>query len=376
MRICTNTQAFGAPINAIIIPSNTTDKCPAVSSVPRASLAPIVLAVSLSLYVHMTRTLEGKLAVGRAFRVRPRRGQRVPDGPAAKTVSKEGPYPHLNLSGIQDALLQLESASSSTEFRGDELSPFSNDPFALASLPGDVLGNQQEFVGHVRNWLPFRLDGNGKYDNAAHQLAFGGGGGGPESSFQPRTGNISQPLSREEWMTDTARLVSAVQTSIHPAPSLQKMDQEFSHLPMVPTKLNKELVRTHLRLLSRFKASISGIPNPENPFMKHWIPYIIQDPLLINTVLFTSACFLNETGHLPKSVVVLLRGMVFQSLNNTLRSRESQTSDSAILAVAEMILDEWYWATIFACLSPMRCSLPYTVVLDLNSPITSWFHSN
>lgn len=77
--------------------------------------------------------------------------------------------------------------------------------------------------------------------------------------------------------------------------------------------------------------------------MKHWVPYCIQDPLLINTVLFTSACFLNETGHLPKTIVVALRGLVFQSLNNALRRPEAQTSDAAVLAVAEMILDEWYW---------------------------------
>lgn len=77
--------------------------------------------------------------------------------------------------------------------------------------------------------------------------------------------------------------------------------------------------------------------------MKHWVPSIIQDPLLLNTVLFTSACFLNETGHLPKPVVVALRSLVYQSLNDRLRSPESQTSDTAILAVADMVLDEWYW---------------------------------
>lgn len=77
--------------------------------------------------------------------------------------------------------------------------------------------------------------------------------------------------------------------------------------------------------------------------MKHWVPYIIQDPLLINIVLFTSACFLNETGHLPKSVVAALRGIVYQSLNENLRSSRAQTTDAAILGVAEMVLDEWYW---------------------------------
>ena len=77
--------------------------------------------------------------------------------------------------------------------------------------------------------------------------------------------------------------------------------------------------------------------------MKHWVPFIIQDPLLINTVLFTSACFLNETGHLPKSIVVAIRGVFYGALNEKLRSPDTQIGDTAILAVAEMLLHEWYW---------------------------------
>lgn len=100
-----------------------------------------------------------------------------------------------------------------------------------------------------------------------------------------------------------------------------------------------------LRLLSRFKASVSGAGDPENPFMKHWVPFVIQDPLLIKTVLFTSACFLNETGHLPKSIVAAFRGIVYQSLNERLRLPDTQTSDAATLAVAEMALMEWYWGS-------------------------------
>lgn len=103
------------------------------------------------------------------------------------------------------------------------------------------------------------------------------------------------------------------------------------------------IICADLRLLSRFKANISGVPNPDNPFMQHWVPYLIQDPLLVNIVLFTSACFLNETGHLPKTVVTALRGIVYHSLNENLRNSKSQTSDAAIMAVAEMVLDEWYW---------------------------------
>lgn len=77
--------------------------------------------------------------------------------------------------------------------------------------------------------------------------------------------------------------------------------------------------------------------------MKHWVPFIIQDALLIHTVLFTAACFLNETGHLPKTVVVALRALTYQALNQHLRANATQTTDAAILAVTEMVLDEWLW---------------------------------
>lgn len=117
------------------------------------------------------------------------------------------------------------------------------------------------------------------------------------------------------------------------------MNPGASRSPRRPTLTNL----TDLRLIARFKGSISGYPSPDHPLMKHWIPFLIQDPLLINVVLFTSACFLNETGHLPKTVVAALRGLVYQSLNSKLRSTKAQSSDAAIVAVAEMVLNEWLW---------------------------------
>jgi hypothetical protein len=179
--------------------------------------------------------------------------------------------------------------------------------------------------------------------------------------MEPRGGEPARLSVEDEWLLDAARLIWTAQGSLQPTVSLSKMDEEMRHLPMPLTRLNKELVRTRkptshhsyygspsnvlidLRLLSRFKASVNGNPSPDNPFMKHWVPFIIQDALLIHTVLFTSACFLNETGHLPKTVVVALRALMYQTLNQHLRANSTQTTDAAILAVTEMVLDEWYW---------------------------------
>jgi hypothetical protein len=139
---------------------------------------------------------------------------------------------------------------------------------------------------------------------------------------------------------------------------------ELSHLPMVPTLMNGELLRicqqsyhyapfpvlsvadllhTDLKLLSRFKACLDGNPEPGNPFIKQYVPYAVQDPLLLQIVLYTSACFLNETGHVPRTIVMAHKGQAIRMLNEHLRSEFSQTSDAAIAGVIQLIVDEWYW---------------------------------
>ena len=69
----------------------------------------------------------------------------------------------------------------------------------------------------------------------------------------------------------------------------------------------------------------------------------MQDPLLLQIVLYTSACFLNETGHLPRHLVMIQKGQAISMLNEHLRSDVFYTSDAAIAAVIQLIIDEWYW---------------------------------
>lgn len=58
--------------------------------------------------------------------------------------------------------------------------------------------------------------------------------------------------------------------------------------------------------------------------------------------MYTSACYLNETGHLDKMAAMAHKGQAIAMLNEHLRSRSS-TSNEAICAVIQLILDEWYW---------------------------------
>jgi len=82
-----------------------------------------------------------------------------------------------------------------------------------------------------------------------------------------------------------------------------------------------------------------------NPYIKQYVPYCVQTPLLAQVAIYTSSCFLNETGHLNKMVAMAHKGRAIGMLNAHLRSdsRSNAVGDDAITAVIQMIMDEWYW---------------------------------
>jgi hypothetical protein len=69
----------------------------------------------------------------------------------------------------------------------------------------------------------------------------------------------------------------------------------------------------------------------------------MQDPLLLQIVLFTSACFLTETGDMPKKLRQIYQGHVYFMLNKQLRDENARGNDTLLLAVVQMIADSWYW---------------------------------
>jgi hypothetical protein len=77
--------------------------------------------------------------------------------------------------------------------------------------------------------------------------------------------------------------------------------------------------------------------------MKFWVPFCVQDPLLLQIILFTSACFFSETGHIPKILAMMHKGKAYHMLNEQLRTEETQVSDASILGVTQMVVDSWYW---------------------------------
>jgi len=88
---------------------------------------------------------------------------------------------------------------------------------------------------------------------------------------------------------------------------------------------------------------MDGNPDPSNPIVKYYVPFAVQDPLLLQIALYTAACFLGETGHVPRTLVIYYKGKAISMLNDHLRSDTSNTSDAAIAGVVQLIVDEWYW---------------------------------
>ncbi|CAK7215084.1 hypothetical protein SEUCBS140593_002411 [Sporothrix eucalyptigena] len=129
---------------------------------------------------------------------------------------------------------------------------------------------------------------------------------------------------------------------------------DLAHLPLEATRLNADLVRIYVKLISRFKSCLDGNPDPSNPYTRVYVPYCLQTPLLAQVAIYTSACFLHETGHLDKMVAVTHKGRAIDMLNAQLQgsrrhafgeddTRSVPTSDDAITAIIQLVMDEWYW---------------------------------
>lgn len=247
-------------------------------------------------------------------------------GPSATTVAlRDGPYAHLNPAAVHDAILQVDESehASSPESMGY------SSPETLSDHPSPPSPPATPFV-------PFKvsLDEEKDPDAVIEKLRI----------ILDRRLTLANRLQDEEWSSeDTRALVHIRDVRRGLNLPIEGSVEQLRFLPMAPTKMNKELVRIHLQLLCRFKCSVDGNPDPSNAFMKHWVPCCVQDPLLLQIVLFTSACFLSETGHIPKTLALLHKGKVYQMLNDQLRDEAMQITDASILAVAQMVVDSWYW---------------------------------
>lgn len=144
---------------------------------------------------------------------------------------------------MHDAIVQVEEHRIKARLgREDEdtfsLIPYSqfpdpSQPFTASPIPSE------EFIGHYRNWLPFRLivrDRAGQPENVlisdAVRAVTGNGDNGTRISAE------------DDLLADAIKLVQTARGSKAPSHCLSREENELNLLPMASTKLNKELVRT------------------------------------------------------------------------------------------------------------------------------------
>lgn len=77
--------------------------------------------------------------------------------------------------------------------------------------------------------------------------------------------------------------------------------------------------------------------------MRHWLPFCLSDPLLLEVILYTSACFLNDWGSVTYTAVLGYKQRVYRRLNSMLQKPETQASDAAILGLEQVVVDSWFW---------------------------------
>ncbi|KAF4592225.1 fungal specific transcription factor domain-containing protein [Ophiocordyceps camponoti-floridani] len=276
--------------------------------------------------------------------LKPKRSVHMPlPEPGASESQNQGPYSHLDLDAVYDALLQVEDRSDVAD------SPVGSAPsastavgFTAPSVPPPNGGTNRYFLlqGQMPDVQQLGLRFRDKTGVLAGQDII------ELLQYILKTRlKVTNSIVKDEWHIDGAHLLRASQHVSSPGMSISRFDDEIRYLPMAHTQMNKELVRTHLQLMSRFKASLDGSPRPNNRFMKHWIPVSIQDPLVLHVVLCATASFLNETGRVPKTMLLVHRQTVMRMLNEHLATPHLCTDDSAMLAVAQSILTSWYWGS-------------------------------
>ncbi|KAK0719499.1 hypothetical protein B0H67DRAFT_599232 [Lasiosphaeris hirsuta] len=157
-------------------------------------------------------------------------------------------------------------------------------------------------------------------------------------AYRPVPGSAGQ----DSWRPEASTWSMAPPDSGRVSWSMAGPGQELAHLPIPQTMQNHELLVIYVKLISQFKASLDGNPDPSNPYIKHHVPYCVQSPLLVHVATYTAACLLNETGHMGTTVAMAHKGFAIQQLNEHIRSTASP-SDEGITGVIQLIVDEWYW---------------------------------
>lgn len=84
-----------------------------------------------------------------------------------------------------------------------------------------------------------------------------------------------------------------------------------------------------------------------NLYMRQYVPFCLSSSLLIQTAIYTSACFLNETEPRvgDRNAAMMHKYRAIRMLNEQIQTQRL-TTDEAIAAVMQLMLNEWYWGNM------------------------------
>lgn len=98
-------------------------------------------------------------------------------------------------------------------------------------------------------------------------------------------------------------------------------------------------------VLYHLKGSFDGVPDPDNPFLEHYVPWCVQSPLLVHTSLYIAAQPLAERRFLDETTTTRIKVHAIHVLNEHLRTAATCTGDEAMAAVAQFMTIEFYYGT-------------------------------
>lgn len=114
--------------------------------------------------------------------------------------------------------------------------------------------------------------------------------------------------------------------------------------PAAPPELTQN---TDVNFISRFQASLDGAADdaPSSAYLKHYVPFVLHSPLLLQTGIATAACLLAETND-ASAVAVAYKCRSIGLLNAHLLRAGPAPTDEAVAAVRQMLLNEWCWGSV------------------------------
>lgn len=144
-------------------------------------------------------------------------------------------YAHLNLSDIQDALLQVEGAVAAGGLADSHSPTLGAEGEAAFDMP-DHQDAHSSSLGSVSD--PFRIVVTDETGTLRPKSVFA-----MLRLILSARLKVTNHIINDEWNIDGPQLVRAFQQATRPPPMLGGLDDQLRNLPMEPTRLNIELVR-------------------------------------------------------------------------------------------------------------------------------------